>query len=166
MLKHFFTFVFITLMASSVFAVDLANRLGLGYSQQIGATEVPLITAHYYPNSRFGLSGGVGIDTKKDESKFAALLKAHRIIFTENQMNFYMGGAVGYSNHELMTGTTVEDRSNFEMMALIGGEFFFTGLDSLGFSFETGISVQTGDGGSRFRTIGDHPFRAGIVFYF
>ncbi len=165
-MKYFATFTLMTLLTPAVFAVDLTNRLGLGYSQQIGAADVPLITAHYYPNSRFGLSAGMGIDTKKDDSKFGALVKAHRIIFTENQMNFYMGGAVGYSTHEEVVGATTEDKSNFEMMALIGGEFFFTGLDSLGFTFETGVSVQTGDGGSRFRTIGDHPFRGGIVFYF
>lgn len=165
-MKHILILTLTLTLSISAFAVDLTNRLGIGYSQQIGATELPLITAQYYPNSRFGLTAGLGIDTKKDDSKFGAMVKAHRIIFTENQMNFYMGGAVGYSTHETLEGTSTKDKSNFEMMALIGAQFFFTGLDSLGFTFETGIGVQTGDGGTRFRTLGDHPFRAGIVFYF
>jgi hypothetical protein len=148
--------------------VDLTNRLGLGLSQQMGAVDVPMITAHYYPNARFAISGAIGIDTKRDDSKFGVLGKVRRIVFTENQMNFYMGGAAGYSTHDEYNASTLrfEDKNNFEISAVIGGEFFFTGLDSLALMFETGIGVVTGDGGSRFRTIADHPFTAGIIFYF
>jgi hypothetical protein len=146
-------------------AVDLSNRLGVGYSQQLGSVdELPMITVHYFPNAKFGLSAALGVDTKDDASKFGALLKARRVIFTEKQMNFYMGAFAALTTHE--EGTPADDKSNFEMGAVLGGEFFFSGLDSLAFFFETGIGVITGDGGSRFRTIGDHPFRAGITFYF
>ncbi len=158
----------IILASQKAGAVDLTNRLGLGLSQQMGAVDLPMITAHYYPNPRFALSMALGIDTKKDDSKFGVLGKLRRVVFTENQMNFYMGGSAGYSTHEEFNTTTsrFEDKNNFEINAIIGGEFFFTGLDSLAFMFETGIGVITGDGGSRFRTIANHPFSAGIVFYF
>lgn len=151
---------------SSAQAVDLTNRLGLGFSQQMGAVNLPMITAHYYPNQRFAMSAALGVDTRKDDSKFGALFKLRRMIFMENQMNFYMGAATGFSSHEELEGTSYQNKSNFEFSALLGGEFFFTGLDSLAFTFETGIGIITGDGGSRFRTIGDHPFSAGIIFYF
>jgi len=156
------------LVSQNAMAVELTNRLGIGFSQQMGAVDLPMITAHYYPNPRFALSGALGIDTKKDDSKFGVLGKLRRIVFTENQMNFYMGGAAGYSTHDEFNSTTsrFEDKNNFELSAIVGGEFFFSGLDSLAFMFETGIGVITGDGGSRFRTIGNHPFSAGIVFYF
>lgn len=158
----------IILSGFSAHAVDLTSRLGIGLSQQMGAVEVPMVTGHYYPNSQFGISLGFGMDTEDESSKLGALAKVVKLIFTENQMNFYMGGAVGFVNHEERNATTalIEDNSNVEVSALIGGEFFFSGLDSLGLSFETGISVITGDGGTRFRTIADNPFRAGIVFYF
>ena len=147
-------------------AVELTNRLGLGFSQQMGAVDIPMITAHYYPNQRFAISGALGIDTKRDDSKFGALVKVRRMVFMESQMNFYMGAATGFSSHEELEATGYEDKSNFEFSAILGGEFFLTGLDSLAFTFETGIGIITGDGGSRFRTIGDDLFSAGIIFYF
>jgi hypothetical protein len=144
-------------------AVDLTNRLGIGYSQQLGSVQdLPMITANYYPNSKFALTGAIGVDTKKDESKFGLLLKVRRIIFTEKQLNFYMGGATALTTHEVAG----DNKNNFELSAILGAEFFFGGLDSLAFFFETGLGVITGDGGSRFRTIGDSPFRAGVTFYF
>ena len=156
------------LLTFSAHSIELTSRMGLGLSQQMGSAEIPMLTAHYYPNSQFGLSLGFGMDTEDDASKLGVLAKAIKIVFQEQQMNFYMGGAVGLANHEERNTVTtaIEDKSNFEISALIGGEFFFSGLDSLGLSFETGISVITGDDGTRFRTIADHPFRAGIVFYF
>jgi hypothetical protein len=147
-------------------AVELTNRLGLGFSQQMGAVDLPMITAHYYPNPRYAISAALGVDTKKDDSKFGALVKLRRMIFMENQMNFYMGAATGFSSHDEPVGATFENKSNFEFSAILGGEFFFTGLDSLAFTFETGIGIITGDGGSRFRTVGDDMFSAGIIFYF
>ena len=147
-------------------AVDLTNRLGIGYSQQMGAVDLPMITAHYYPNARFAISGALGIDTKDNDSQFGALLKLRRMIFTEGQMNFYMGASTGFSNHEELVGAVYEDKSNFEFNAIVGGEFFFTGLDSLAITFETGMGIITGDGGSRFRTIGDGILNAGVIFYF
>lgn len=156
------------ILATSAHAVDLTNRLGLGFSQQMGSVDLPMITAHYYPNARFAISGALGIDTEKDDSQFAALVKVRRVVFTENQLNFYMGAAAGFTSHEEMNATTaqVENKSNTEISGLLGAEFFFSGLDSLSFMFETGVGIITGDGGTRFRTIGNHPFNAGIVFYF
>lgn len=155
-------------VGSQAHAVDLTNRLGLGFSQQMGSVDIPMITAHYYPNARFAVSGALGIDTKKDESQFAALLKVRRVVFTESQLNFYMGASGGFTSHEETNATTgqIEDKSNTEISGLLGAEFFFSGLDSLSFMFETGVGIITGDGGTRFRTIGNHPFNAGIVFYF
>jgi hypothetical protein len=168
-MKHVGTvtlFFLLSTFTCGAFAVDLTNRLGLGFSQQMGAVDIPMITAHYYPNQRYAISAALGVDTEKDDSKFGALVKLRRMIFMENQMNFYMGAATGFSSHEELEGTVYENKSNFEFSAIMGGEFFFTGLDSLAFTFETGIGIITGDGGSRFRTIGDNLFNAGIIFYF
>ena len=55
--------------------------------------------------------------------------------------------------------------TGFEIAALVGGEFFIHGLDSLGFNFETGVGI-TNVKKVRFRTLGDHIFRAGMFFYF
>ncbi|MNL33652.1 hypothetical protein D3C87_1555770 [compost metagenome] len=76
-------------------------------------------------------------------------------------MNFYLGGSVGLVNYEVQG----EKESGFELNALFGAEFFFTGLDSLAFTFEGGMGVISTDN-VRFRTIADNPFLAGIIFYF
>ncbi|MEM7646180.1 MAG: organic solvent tolerance protein [Pseudomonadota bacterium] len=143
------------------FAVDLANRLGVGYTNQL-SEELPSITARYYPNSQTGLSLAVGIDTEKDNSKFGVLAKLYRVVFTENNLNFYVGGGAGL----LSTEVNAENSSGFELMGFLGCEFFFTGLENLGFTFEAGVAVRSDSDGTRFRTVGDHPLRGGIIFYF
>lgn len=166
-LKGLSLFIATFLITSQSLAVDLTHRLGLGFSQQMGSVDIPMITAHYYPNARFAITGALGIDTKKDDSQFAAQVKVRRVVFTENQLNFYMGAAGGFTSHEETNATgQVENKSNTELSGILGAEFFFSGLDSLSFMFETGIGIVTGDGGTRFRTLGSHPFAAGIVFYF
>jgi hypothetical protein len=143
-----------------VHAKELQNRMGVGFRNAYGI-DVPSIAATYYPNSQFAVLGAVGIDTQKDQAKSAFSGGLRRILFRESQMNFFTGGYLSMLSNETTTGTD----SGFELSAVVGGEFFFTGLDSLGFNFETGAGV-TNLGRTRFRTLGDHMFRAGMFFYF
>lgn len=167
--------ILILLGTSSIaFAKDLTNRLGVGYANQFGVRDstglegIPSLAVRYYPNSEVGISGQIGIDTQEDASKFGFLAKVYRIVFTEDNMNFYMGGGAGIVSIEQAndTNTGFDNESGFEVMGYVGGEFFFAGLESLGFSFEAGVGVTSIDSEVRFRTIGDHPLRAGITFYF
>lgn len=150
------------LMSASqgVQAKDLTNRLGVGVKKNT-ALDLPELAAVYYPVSDIALAGGLGIDTKKDASRFTANAAVRRIVFKENNMNFYMGGAVGLVNYE----TAGKKESGFELNALFGGEFFLPGLESLGFTFEGGVGVVSADE-VRFRTLAEGPFSAGIIFYF
>ena len=61
-----------------------------------------------------------------------------------------MGGNIAMITNEV---ATVKD-SGFELAALVGGEFFLNGLDSLGFTFETGVGV-TNVKKVRFKTVGE-----------
>ena len=56
--------------------------------------------------------------------------------------------------------------SGFTLAGTVGVEFFFTGLENLGFNVEAGVGVNSVSNEVRVRTIGDHPLRAGIFFYF
>ncbi|MNK01106.1 hypothetical protein D3C87_189000 [compost metagenome] len=160
MLKRLTVLAVCILSVSVVEAKDLTSRLGIGVKNST-SMDLPELAAVYYPNSDIAVTGGLGIDTKKDESKFAFSAGIRRIVFKEANMNFYMGGSLGLVNME----TQGEKESGFELKALFGAEFFFTGLDSLAFTFEGGAGVvSTKD--VRFRTIADSPFRAGILFYF
>ena len=73
-----------------------------------------------------------------------------------------MGGGAGLLSVEVAG----QNSSGFELMGFLGAEFFFAGLESLGFTFEAGIGIRSDSDGTRFRTVGDHPMRGGIIFYF
>lgn len=150
-------------VSSMVQAKDLTNRLGVGYSNNFGVVEdLPSLAVRYYPNPDYGLSGVLGVDTEKNASKFGLMAKLMRLVFRENNMNFFVAGAAGIVSRE-MAG---KNDSGFEASGTFGGEFFFPGLDSLSFTFEAGVGVTSISSEVRFRTIGDHPLRAGILFYF
>jgi len=150
----------VVLLSQGVWAKDLASRLGVGMKNN-SSEDVPAVSVVYYPNQDFGITGGIGIDTKKDQSKFVVNGGVRKILFRENQLNFYFGGQLGIVNYE----GGGEKQNGFELNAVFGAEFFFTGLDSLGFSFEGGAGISSLKD-VRFRTIGDSPMRAGITFYF
>lgn len=150
-----------------VLAKDLTNRLGVGYANQF-SEDLPSLAVRYYPNPQLGLTAALGVDTGDDgsgaPSKFGFMVRLFKIIFVEDNMNFYMGTGAGLLSREDRVSN--ETDSGFELTGFAGGEFFFPGLDSLGFSFETGVGVTSISSDVRFRTMGDHPLRAGITFYF
>lgn len=152
--------VLVLSLATIAQAKDLTNRLGVGVKSH-ETLDLPELAVVYNPTNEIQVTGGLGIDTQKDESKFAANAGIRRIVFKEDNMNFYMGGTLGLVNYE----TAGDKQSGFELDAVFGGEFFFPGLDSLSFTFEGGAGVISADE-VRFRTIADSPLRAGIIFYF
>jgi hypothetical protein len=145
-------------------AKELTNRLGVGVKSH-ATLDLPELAIVYNPSSEIQVTGGLGVDTQKDQSKFAVNAGIRRIVFKEEHMNFYMGGTLGLVNWEEADGVGTNKQSGFELDAVFGGEFFLPGLDSLGFTFEGGAGVISADD-VRFRTIADSPFRAGIIFYF
>lgn len=142
-------------------AKDLTHRLGIGYKNNT-TLDLPTLAAVYYPTMNMGLTGGVGVDTKKDYNSFQAMAGIRYIIYPETNMNFYGAGQFALVNYE----TPADGKKNgVEVSGLFGVEFFLTGLENLGWTFEAGVSLATA-GSSRFRTVGDSPFRAGMIFYF
>lgn len=152
----------LSLPASQAFAKDMTNRLGIGYKNQF-VNDIPSVAAQYYPSADIGFSVALGVDTQQNLSKFGFMGKVYRIIFTEENMNFYMGAGGGLISNQTSASTT---DSGFELNGFVGGEFFFHGLDSLGFTFEAGVGISSLSSGVRFRTYGDSPIRGGIIFYF
>lgn len=154
-------FTLVSTLASVAGAKDLANRLGVGFKNQF-AFDLPAIAVQYYPGAELGLAAVIGVDTQKDASRFGAMVKLNRIIFQEDNLNFYLGAGAGLLSQE----TNGNNESGFELMAYGGAEFFFAGLENLGFSFEFGPAVTSLSSQVRFATFGDSPLRAGITFYF
>lgn len=166
--KFLFSVFCLSLMGGgSAEAKDLSSRLGIGYTNQF-SLDIPGIAVQYYPNKKLGLSTILGIDTKKNASKFGLMVKMYRIIFTEDQMNFYTGAGGSLISREAPkpgASSVMENRNGFELNAYVGGEFFLPGLSSLGFSFEAGVGIISTANQVRFKTFGDHPLKAGIIFY-
>lgn len=154
------------LLSTSAFAKELGNRLGVGYSDQFSES-MPSLALRYWPDPKLGFGAALGVDTQEDNSKFGFMVKLYRIIFTEDNLNFYMGTGAGIISLETPTSATASTSdSGFELTGFCGGEFFFAGLENLGLSFEAGVGVTSIDSQVRFRTIGDSPIKAGITFYF
>ncbi len=149
-------------MTEKVQAKDLTSRLGVGYSNQF-SEDLPSLGVRYYPNPQLGISGALGVDTDEDKSKFGFMVRIFKIIFPEDNLNFYMGSGAGLISEKIKGS---DNQSGFELTGFAGCEFFFTGLDSLGFSFEAGIGVTSISSQVRFRTMGDFVSRAGMHFYF
>lgn len=148
------------LMGTGASAKNLASRLGVGYRNSY-AFDLPSLGVQYYPNSDYGLVGAVGIDTEDQNSKFAVSGGARKIIFMEENLNFFMGGMLSLISKETAGSTD----SGFDLAALVGTEFFLGGLENLGFNLESGVAVSNVNK-VRFRTMGDSFLRAGIFFYF
>ena len=154
-------FIAISTLTTAAQAKDLTNRLGVGYRDSYVTFDLPSIAAFYYPSPDLGVLGSLGVDTQENNSKFALAAGVRRIIFKEDNMNFFMGGQVAMINNEV---SSTKD-NGFEISATVGGEFFLAGLDSLGFNFETGVGI-TNVKKTRFRTVGSSFVGGGIVFYF
>jgi hypothetical protein len=159
-MKKLILWVSVLLLSELVVAKDLGSRLGVGIKNN-ASEDVPSVAVVYFPNNDFAVTGGMGIDTQKNQSKFVFSGGVRKILFRENQMNFYFGGQMGIVNYEY----SGDKQNGFELNAIFGGEFFFTGLDSLGFTFEGGAGIASLKE-VRFRTIADSPLKAGIIFYF
>lgn len=148
------------LITSAVEAKDMRQRLGLGIKNN-SSFELPALAVVYYPANEVAFTGGLGTDTQKDNSKFSLSAGARRMIFFEEHMNFYFGGNLALVNVE----TNGDKQNGWELNALFGTEFYLAGLENLALTFEGGAGVVSMRE-VRFRTIADHPFRAGILFYF
>lgn len=146
-------------------AKDMHHRLGVGFKNQF-AMDLPAISTTYFLSKDFALGAALGVDTQRANSRFGFMAKLQRVVFHEDNLHFYMGAGAGLISYESTSGTTQTTESGFELLGFAGSEFYFSGLENLGFNMEFGVGVTSIASGVRFRTLADNPFRAGITFYF
>jgi len=136
--------------------------MGLGMTNQL-ANDVPALSLKVQQSKTFALGAIVGFKSNQDYTLYGGGIKLYRIIFDEPQLNFYMAGLLASENY-LTSESKVE--SGYQVDGTFGTEFHFTGLESLGFSLEYGLSVRKVDeSGSTFQTLGDQIIKAGVHFY-
>lgn len=154
-------FIFVFLMTTAAHAIDMTHRLGVGIKDNLSKS-LPSLAIVYYPTAEFAFTAGLGLDTQKNNSAMQINAGVRRIIFYEQNLNFYMGGQAAVVTYE---DPTNGKQNGYELNAILGTQFFFQGLENLGFSFETGVGVVS-LGEVRFRTLAIDPLHAGIIFYF
>jgi hypothetical protein len=147
--------------AITVQAKDMNHRLGVGPKTPFSVA-TPAIAIHYFPNQDYAITGALAITTAEDSSQFGLQGGVRRILFEERNLNFFVGGTLGVLSYEV-AGT---NNSGFELTAVSGGEFFFEGLENLGFNFEMGFGVTSVKSSNTFATIARTPVNAGMIFYF
>ncbi len=132
------------------------HRLGIGATNQL---DLPFSAISFKLASSRSMAIGGAIATKGGEDGGSGwAIKIYRNVFEEPQQIFYAAFLVGNLKDKSM------DRSGTQMDITLGSEFSFQGLESLGFSFEFGLSYNKLDNSS-LNTIGNNLINAGIHFY-
>jgi hypothetical protein len=142
-----------------LYAVERIGRLGLGMTNQLEGG-IPAISFKIQRSKSFALGGILGYNSSDTDGGYGFGLKLYRNFFEEPQLNFYGALTAAVINKK----TTFSDVSGFEFDLTMGSEFSFTGLRSIGFSFEFGVSLNKLDD-FVIETVGDHFIVSSIHFY-
>ena len=142
-----------------VFAFEKINRLGVGMSNEL-KSNFPALSFKIQKNRSFAFGGLAGISTDATNGGYGVGLKFYKIIFDEPQLNFYMA-TMGALLSNKIDSTSY---SGFQADLSFGSEFNFTGLNSLGFSFEFGLSAFKKKE-FVFQTLGNNFIVSAIHFY-
>lgn len=128
------------------------------------ANEIPALSIKVQQSKTFAMGGLLGFKSDQDNTLYGAGLKLYRIIFDEPQLNFYMAGLFAT---ETYLDKNKKAESGYQFDGTMGSEFHFSGLESLGFSLEFGVSVRKvdPDAGTTFQTLGDSFLKAAVHFY-
>lgn len=159
--------ILLTLAPESGWARELEGRLGVGYNSEFANAYPASATAggFRFPglSVKYGLTRDVaaeligGIATTSPTNMVVGL-KLFKNIFYENHLNFYFTAGAAL--------LSVNNNSGIQGLGAVGVEFFIPGVDSLGLSVETGVTIDTAGGSFAIRTLGVSFLDAGIHFYF
>jgi hypothetical protein len=147
--------------SSPLWAINKSGRMGVGFNNQM-INDLPAISLKMQQNRYFALGAMVGFKSGDGASEYGAGLKAYRIIFQEELLNFFLSGTaitLSYQDEEN------KRNSGYQFDGTMGAEFHFEGIESIGFSFEFGVSMNKGPEGRKFETLGNNILIAGIHFY-
>lgn len=144
----------------NLWAVDLKNRLGIGVSNQL-INNLPAISMKLQKSDLFAFGGLFGLRASDKDGGFSAGVKLYRNIFREPQLTFYSALTLAIINSKTLETST----TGFQVDGTFGSEFHFSGIDSLGFSFEFGLSVNKFNENFSVDLTGYHFIHAAIHFY-
>ncbi len=155
--------VFICFFAMpTAYATDTVGRMGIGTTGQMKGNVPASISMKIQKTSSFAFGALLGMKFSDDDSGHGAGIKVYRIVFDEPNLNFYLSGMGAILNASTNTG---EDSTGFQFDATIGSEFHFPGIESLGFSFEFGVSLNKLHEDFSIETVGYNFVVSAIHFY-
>jgi hypothetical protein len=159
MLKKTILCFILLFFSVNAFSYDKINRLGIGLSNQL-KNSFPALSFKIQKNRSFAYGGMAGFSSSADNGGYGVGLKLYKNLFDEPQLNFYMAGLGALlSNTVNQTSTT-----GFQLDLSFGSEFHLQGLNSIGLSFEFGVSIYQNQN-LVFQTLGNNFIVSGIHFY-
>lgn len=141
---------------SSVYSLNLTGRLGMGMSNQL-ANGLPAISFKVQNSASSGYGGLIALDSNTDNTDYGIGLKGYRLLFDEPHLNFYFSGMGALLKKN--------DQSGYQIDGTMGSEFHIPGIESIGFSFEFGLSFNKVENKRHFETAGYQFVTAGVHFY-
>ena len=140
--KTIISLLIILITSSKIWAKSYVGHLGLGVSTQL-ANEIPSISIKNYNSDSFawGLLGN--FSTKDKKGGWGIGGKAYKNIFAEPHLYFFAGFLFGIVNSKLDNDSG--SKTGVQIDFTVGSEFFIPGLESIGMSFEAGLSLNTID---------------------
>lgn len=146
-------------------AREMQGRLGLGYNSEFSnlssgtSQKLPGVSIKYGLTRDIAIEGILAVQTTNPGNSVTAV-KFFKNLFYEQNLNFYFMIGGGTISPTTSSGTGAEFIGGF------GAEFFIPGIESLGFSVETGATFDNTSGTFVLRTLGVGFLDAGIHFYF
>lgn len=158
-MSHVRILLMITMFFSlTLSATERRGRLGIGISNQL-KNSIPTLSLKFQGSRTFAFETLANLSTS-DNGGFAAGLKVYRILFDEPQLNFYLAGLLAIEQKKVGgIGDT-----GFQADFTCGSEFHFSGLRSLAFSIDFGLSLYKFQD-MVIETTGSGFVTAGIHFY-
>jgi len=132
-------------------AVNLKNRLGVGYS---ALSPLSGWSLRYWLLEKFAVNPVIDFHFETDRNEFLLGGRAIYKVKDENNLNLYLGGEIGVDLRQ-------NRDDNFCVGPFTGVEYFFAGLSNLGFGAEIGVYYQSA--ASAFATAFS---QVGVHYYF
>jgi hypothetical protein len=140
-------------------AKDLRNRFGMGFNNQL--SHIPAVSLKYWlpagnpsVNVAVELHGGVSVLNNAADALFLGGRLSYALV-TEDNMNLYAAAGAGFVSEG--------EKQDVRVQPALGTEFFFFGLDNLGFMAEWGLNIDLGED-SKFEIITGPAI--GLHYYF
>lgn len=150
----------LVLVAFPAWAMNKTGRMGVGFTNQL-VNDIPALSMKIQQNRYFALGGLLGFRSNEDTTTYGAGLKVYRVIFEEELLNFYMSGMAASLSYE----DEGKSKSGYQFDGTFGTEFHIERIESIGFSFEFGVSYNNGPAGRSFETLGNNFLKAAVHFY-